>query len=55
MGTGDQLKSGGADMMWVDMIETYLLAHSAAGWQIAQHDLHNVDPIQFPFATKWNR
>ena len=55
MGAGDQLKNGGTDMPWVDMVATYLLVHIAGGWQLAQHDLHNVDPIQFPFATKWNR
>lgn len=55
MATGDQLKSSGANMRWVDMVATYLLVHGTGGWQLAQHDLHNVDPIQFPFATKWNR
>ena len=55
MGTGDQLRNGGPEMKWVDMIATYLLVRIAEAWQIKQHDLHNIDAIQFPFATKWNR
>lgn len=55
MGAGDQLKNSRADIPWVDMGATYLLVHIGKGWELAQHDLHNVDPIQFPFATKWNR
>lgn len=54
MQAGDQLKNGGVDTPWVDMIATYLLVYVSHRWQIIQHDLHNVDPIQFPFATKWN-
>ena len=55
MATGDQLKNGGPQMLWVDMVATYLLVRDAGEWQLAQHDLHNVDPIQFPFPTKWNK
>jgi hypothetical protein len=54
MGPGDQVAHPGEQEPWVDMISTYLLAHKGEGWQIVQHDLHSVDPIRFPFKTKWN-
>ena len=53
MGPGDQLAHGSASP-WVDLISTYLLTHKSGTWQIIQHDLHSVEPIKFPFKTKWN-
>jgi ketosteroid isomerase-like protein len=53
MGPGDQLAHG-SQTPWVDLISTYLLARNGQTWQIVQHDLHSVDPIKFPFKTKWN-
>ena len=52
MGTGDQL--AGSQIPWVDMLSTYLLVRQGDSWRIVQHDLHSVDPIKFPFKTKWN-
>ncbi|MBB5061176.1 ketosteroid isomerase-like protein [Granulicella aggregans] len=53
MGPGDQLAHGN-QTPWVDLLSTYLLARQGDTWQIVQHDLHSVDPIKFPFKTKWN-
>jgi ketosteroid isomerase-like protein len=53
MGAGDQLAHG-SQTPWVDMLSTYLLVRHGAAWQIVQHDLHSVEPIKFPFKTKWN-
>jgi uncharacterized protein (TIGR02246 family) len=53
MGPGDQLAHGG-QTPWVDLLSTYLLTRRGETWQIAQHDLHSVDLIKFPFKTKWN-
>ncbi len=53
MGPGDRLAQG-SQTPWVDMLSTYLLARDGQAWQIIQHDLHSVDPIKFPFKTKWN-
>jgi hypothetical protein len=53
MGPGDQLAHG-SQTNWVDLISTYLLVRNGQNWQIAQHDLHSIDPIKFPFKTKWN-
>ena len=53
MGPGDQLAHG-SQTPWVDLLSTYLLTRHGETWQIAQHDLHSVDPIKFPFKTKWN-
>jgi uncharacterized protein (TIGR02246 family) len=53
MGPGDQLAHG-SQTPWVDMLSTYLLVRNGDNWQIVQHDLHSVDPIKFPFKTKWN-
>ena len=53
MGPGDQLATG-SQTQWVDMLSTYLLARDGQTWQIVQHDLHSIDPIKFPFKTKWN-
>jgi hypothetical protein len=58
MGPGDQLAHG-SQTPWIDMISTYLLARKESSgtgqnWKIVQHDLHSVDPIKFPFKTKWN-
>lgn len=53
MGPGDQLAHG-SQTPWVDLISTYLLTRKSKSWQIVQHDLHSVDPIKFPFKTKWN-
>ena len=53
MGPGDQLAHV-SQTPWVDMLSTYLLARQGETWQIVQHDLHSVDPIKFPFKTKWN-
>ena len=53
MGPGDQLAHG-SQTPWVELLSTYLLARQGDTWQIIQHDLHSVDPIKFPFKTKWN-
>ncbi len=53
MGPGDHL-SHGSQTPWIDLLSTYLLTRRGETWQIAQHDLHSVDPIKFPFKTKWN-
>ena len=53
MGPGDRLAHD-TQMPWVDLISTYLLARQGDSWQIVQHDLHSVDPVKFPFKTKWN-
>ncbi|WP_396272565.1 hypothetical protein [Granulicella arctica] len=53
MGLGDQLAHG-SQSPWLDMVSTYLLARNGRAWQIVQHDLHSVDPIDFPLKTKWN-
>ena len=53
MGSGDQLAYG-SQTPWVELLSTYLLARQGDTWQIIQHDLHSVDPIKFPFKTKWN-
>ncbi len=53
MGPGDQLAHG-SQTPWVDLLSTYLLTRHGETWQIAQHDLHSVDAIKFPFKTKWN-
>ena len=53
MGPGDQLAHGSQSPL-VDLLSTYLLTRHGETWQIAQHDLHSVDPIKFPFKTKWN-
>jgi uncharacterized protein (TIGR02246 family) len=53
MGPGDQLAHG-SQTPWVDMLSTYLLGRNGKTWQLVQHDLHSVDPIKFPFKTKWN-
>ena len=53
MGPGDQ-PAHGSQTPWVDLLSTYLLARHGNTWQIVQHDLHSVDPIKFPFKTKWN-
>ena len=53
MGPGDQLAHG-SQTPWVDLLSTYLLTRRSETWRIAQHDLHSVDPIKFPFETKWN-
>jgi hypothetical protein len=53
MGPGDQLAHGD-QTAWVDLISTYLLARKGKTWEVVQHDLHSVDPIKFPFKTRWN-
>ena len=53
MAPGDQLAHD-SQTPWVDMLSTYLLVRHGDTWQIVQHDLHSVDPIKFPFRTKWN-
>jgi hypothetical protein len=53
MGPGDQLAHG-SQTQWVDLLSTYLLDRQGGNWQIVQHDLHSIDPIKFPFKTKWN-
>ena len=54
MGPEDQLARHDGPMRWVDMIATCLVTRSGPGWELVQHDLHSVDPTQFPFKTKWN-
>jgi uncharacterized protein (TIGR02246 family) len=53
MGPGDQLAHD-SQTPWVDLLSTYLLGRHGQTWRIVQHDLHSVDPIKFPFKTKWN-